>query len=451
MGKKNRLKKLKKARLEDAQSLPSSEESTTQNLLQKIILPFLLTVILAIGIVLRVHSLGSVAGRSPDEGIYTFQANTIAQNGIKSFRSLVNSYNEDETLWPYPHPLRVGYLISLATVMKITNIKDVKAGAYLSCSLSIASLLLVMLLGLRFFNQWITLYALLFLSVSPMSLAIARRSWQEAMLEFIGALLIYFCCEITHASNRKIWYVFFILTGSFCILIKLSGVVIYGLSLLWVLWVLFIKEKSFPKGFLVILSSTLGMGMSILFLLHLTGGVSAVKEVLTHLKWALQTSEYARNYGSGPWYQFFEMLWMLTPLNTVLVFAGIIGTFSFIKIQENNDTPSFMIKNREMYFGIIFFMTALMAALFLFKDHFLNLRYVSSLYLPFYLISGLGFWHILLLVQKKMKNFSFTVLSTYIMAALACAAVIDYKNFERIIVKSGILDLTIGLLKRSLP
>ena len=73
-----------------------------------------------------------------------------------------------------------------------------------------------------------------------------------------------------------------------------------------------------------------------------------------------------------------------------------------------------------------------MATLFLFKDHFLNLRYVSSLYIPFYLISGLGFWHILSFVPKKMDPFSSSLMATFIMAALVFAAVIDYKNFERI-------------------
>lgn len=406
--------------------------------LQRAILIILLFSIFTLGISLRLQNLGNVLDRSPDELIYTYQAKTIAAQGTEGIRLLVSKYNATENLWKYPPPTRIGYLYLLAAVMKMTNLMDTKAGVYLSCFFSILSLLILIILGLRFFNQWVTLYALLFMSVSPMSLAIARRSWQESLIECIGLLLIYLACKIMRASNRIIWFVLFVLVGSYCMLIKSTGVIIYALVMMWLLWVILIKRRFFSRGFLLMALGAIGAGISIAFLVHATGGIPALKEVYTHFRGAVEASEYARAYASGPWYYFFQMLWMLTPLSTVLFFIGSIGAL-FLSVD----------KNREVILGIIFFIAALMAALFIGKEHSLNLRYVGVLYPHFYLISGLGLWYIVLFVRKKLENFSFSIVVTSIIAITIIAAVNDYQNFKRIIVKPGIKDLSIRLLRES--
>ena len=73
----------------------------------------------------------------------------------------------------------------------------------------------------------------------------------------------------------------------------------------------------------------------------------------------------------------------------------IIGIFLFHGThQEGADLA--INKNRSIILAIVFYMIAFMVVLFLGKKFFLNLRYVSVLYVPFYLIGGLGFWYIIL-------------------------------------------------------
>lgn len=416
--------------------------------LQKAIFIVLLFSVCVLGISLRMCNLTNVTSRSPDEMVYTYQAGTIALYGTEGIKFLVRQYNMTEDTWQYPPPIRLGYLWPLAATMKTINLMDVRAGVYISSFFSIVSLLLLILLGLRFFNKWITMYALLFMSVSPMALAIARRTWQDAMLGCIGLLLIYFCCELTRNTNRIIRYIFFIIVGSYCMLIKSSGVLIYALCIFWLLWILLVNEKSFLKSTLLLTFSALGAVISIVFLLQATGGVSAVKEVLMHMGKAVQGSVYARQYCSGHWYRFFEMLWMLTPLNTILCFIGIIGACLPDDIYQKGPIVPIN-ENRNVIFGIIFFMIAFMAVLFLAKKYPLNLRYVSVLYVTFYLISGLGLWYIILFLKKVFKNISTPTVITCIVAMILVTAINDYQNFKRVIVKSGIKDLSIRLLKES--
>ena len=92
---------------------------------------------------------------------------------------------------------------------------------------------------------------------------------------------------------------------------------------------------------------------------------------------------------------------------------------------------------------------ALMSILFLTKEHSLNLRYVSVLTVPFYLMSGLGLWHIILLTKKIFKNSLFNIFIAVIFGVFIIISISDYQNFKRIIVKSGIKDLSFQLLKES--
>ena len=421
-----------------------SIQAKAEKLPQRTVLIILFS-IFVLGVTLRICNINNVTARSPDEVIYTYQAKTIALYGGEGIKFLVREYNMTENAWQYPPPIRLSYLKLVAGVMNMINLTNVRVGVYISSFFSIISLLLLILLGLRFFNKWITVYALLFMSVSPMSLAIARRTWQDAMLGCVGLLLVYFCCEITRNTNRIIWYIFFIIVGSYCMLIKSSGVLIYTLCILWLLWILLVNEKSLLKSTLLLTFSALGAVISIVFLLQATGGVSAVKEILMHMKQAVQTSVYARQYCSGHWYHFFEMLWMLTPVNTILCFIGIIGAYLPDDIYQKG--PILPInENRKVIFGIISYMIMFMIVLFLAKRHFLNLRYVSVLYVPFYLISGLGFWYIISFARRIFRQFSFSIVITCIIAMIFITAMNDYKNFKRVILKSGIKDLSIGLL-----
>lgn len=385
---------------------------------------------------MRINNLDNITRRSRDEGIYTQEAKTIVLEGGEGIKLLIREYNLNKELWIYPPPIRVGYLWLLASVMKMTKRTDEKVGAYVSCAFSIISLLLLIIMGLRFFNPWIALSALLFTTVSPMDLAIARRTWQDAMLGCVGLSLIYFCCELTRNAHRIIWYILFVIVGSYSILIKESGIFLYGLCMLWLLWTLFIKEKSYLKGFLLMIVSAVGISISVLTLTHAAGGIRPVIEVLTHVKEAMPTNIYAVEYQSGPWYRLLQGFWIISPVNAFLCVLGITGAF-FTSLPDN--------KNRNAIFGIIFFMLAFMTITII-TPYCQNLRYVSVLFVPFYLMAGLGLWHIVSFAKVKTGNYFFYIAIAFIIAIILVAAR-DYRNFKKIFLRTGIPDLSMRMVR----
>ncbi len=402
--------------------------------IKKIIIPILLISIFTLGIFLRIHHLKTVVTRTPDENTYTYQARVIASEGPEGIKLLLHEHRNNKKLWVYPPPIRIGYLLPLAALMNMLNNEDVIVGSYVSCLFSIITMLILVILGWRFFNQWIMLFALLFLSVSPMDLMIARRTWQDAILGCLGLFLIYITCEIRRNANKFFWYALFILTGSLIMLIKESGAVIYGLCTFWIFCILLYKEKAILKAFLLGAFSVLSIVASITVLSHFTGGFSNVLEVLRHLKEGLPTNAYAIESQTGPWYYLPGSFWIISPLNAILCVTGVVAALIFNK--QNRDTVLAII----IFSAILIFITVAI-------PHLQNLRYVSVLFAPFYLIAGLGLWHILMLLKGRLSNSAFLLLSFGIVILLSVTAMQDYERFQKKFVSTQLRDMSIRLLR----
>lgn len=437
MGKKSRFKKIRKETQGGETIVSASQTAVWGESTQSAIAIVLLCALLLTGIVLRFNDL-DIKGRSPDEGIYTSQAIIVAQDGIEGTRRLIGEYNADKRSWIYPPPIRIGYTFLLAVIMKAANIFDERAGTYLSTLCSIGALFILVLLGLRFFNLWATIAALLLMSVSPMDLAIARRSWQDSVLAFAGLLLIYCCCELTADSRHKIWYIPFWLIGSWCIIIKESGIVVYGLCVIWLFAMMVFRERSFIKSTLLVVFTLLGISISVLILGHVAGGIPRVLEVLKHVKDAMPTNTYAIDYQTGPWYRILEGLWILTPISFALCIIGIAGIF----LGDRHVRQSVIAK--WLIFIILSFLFITIVT-----PYMQNIRYLSVTFVPFYLICGAGLWYLISLAKNFFKNEAFYAIIAIIVLALALVSISDYQRFQRIFIKRGIRDISIRLLRES--
>jgi len=437
MGKKSRFKKLRKEAQGGETIMSASQTSIWGEGTQNAIAIVILCALLLTGIVLRFSDL-NIRGRSPDEGIYTSQAIIVAQDGIEGTRRLIGEYNADKQSWIYPPPIRIGYTYLLAVIMKVVNIFDERAGTYLSILCSIGALFMLVLLGLRFFNRWVTVVALLLMSVSPMDLAIARRSWQDGVLAFAGLLLIYCCCELTADLRRKIWYIPFWLIGNWCIIIKESGIIVYGLCVIWLFAMVALKERSFIKSALLVMFTLLGISISVFILGHVVGGIPRILEILKHVKDAMPTNTYAIDYQTGPWFRILEGLWILTPAGFVLCIIGIAGVF----LGDRHARQSIIAK--WLIFIIISFLFCTIVTTYM-----QNIRYLSVTFVPFYLICGAGLWYLISLVKDFLKGRVFYATIAITVLALALVSISDYQRFQRIFIKRGIRDISIRLLRES--
>src|SRR5579862_4478260 len=99
-------------------------------------------VLLSLGIWLRATNMDNVVARSPDERIYTRQANIVLKSGNGGIRTLAAEYVRDAEARLYPPPTRVGYIWLVAATMRLSGRMDENAGAYLSCAARIGSLII---------------------------------------------------------------------------------------------------------------------------------------------------------------------------------------------------------------------------------------------------------------------------------------------------------------------
>ncbi len=397
----------------------------------------IVALLLAAGIILRFSNL-DIKARSPDEVVYTAQAMIVAQDGIYGARRMVDEYNANKQLWIYPPPIRMGYTYLLAAFMKVTSIFDVRAGTYLSTFCSIGALFMLALLGLKFFDWWVTIAALFLMIVSPMDLAIARRSWQDGVLAFAGLLLIYCCSKLTIAPQRKIWYLPFWFIGSWCVMIKESGIIIYGLCFIWLFSVAAFKEKSFIKSALLVLFTILGVSASVFVLGYVVGGIPRLLEVFRHIKDGMPTNAYAIDYQTGPWYRILQGLWIITPGGCILSIIGMAGVFiGDCQLKNNIIAKCFML----IILSFLFITIAV--------PYMQNLRYLSVTFVPFYLIAGVGLEYLVSLARNFFKDRNFSVVMVVTVLALMIVAYSDYQKFQKIFIKRGIKDISIRLLRES--
>jgi len=217
---------------------------------------FLLLVFLVIGGAgIRLTSLDSVVRRSPDERTYTWEANTVLSSGMDGIRTLAAQFYATPSNFDYPPPSRVGFIWLLARVMDATGNTTPQAGAWLSCAASILSLLLVAGIGWKFFGPRIAIVALLFYSVSPVALSIARRAWEEAVIELLALVIILLASLIVAADrggdaagmrhkflsreNSRGFLVFvtllYLCAGAFCVTVKETAVLAFAACSFWVL------------------------------------------------------------------------------------------------------------------------------------------------------------------------------------------------------------------------
>jgi len=392
-------------------------------------------VVLCTGIGLRLANLNNVASRTPDEHIYTWEAGVVLHQGSAGIRILADQFRRDPSLFNYPPPTRAGYLWLLAKTMAVSGITDERAGAYLSCAASVASLLLVALIAWCFFSPPITLFALFVFAVSPFELALARRAWQESWVEFLGLSLIWLASAITRGSRRPLWFLLFGFLGGVCITTKEIAAVVFGVSAFWVLCVL-LKERHWKHVFFLAVCALLGVGVSVFWLASSLGGFRTLVEfTLTTPKFAA-VSPYSLEYEGGPSYKLLQAFWVISPAVSLFSVVGLACAF------RKRTTELVRDGGRQVAVWISVFSLAFLA-LPMVSPHRLNLRFVCVLLGPLCLLGGLGFAYVFSSTQKWIDRRAVTGLAA---AVLVVIAIVDYRTFQEVFVRKNLQDLSVKMI-----
>ena len=398
----------------------------------------LVAAVCVIAIALRVVT-HDVSWRTPDEKTYISYATQVGQSGAGAFRALVSYYNRDSTQWLYPPPLRVGYVLAVAELANLFGTSAEKAGTWLAFASSLVGFFVAALLGWRFFDRWTTLFTLAFLSVSPLDLAIARRTWADSLVGAAGILLVYLCLEASVSIRPNKWRIAFWIVGIYFLLTKEFAIFIYGLCVLWLLTEVWLQRRSWKAAATVAAPSALTVLVSYAFLIWIAGGLNPMLQLYHHLGQAHISNQYVNLYQRGPWYSFPLGFWVLSPFTTLFAGVGI----AQIILRRNSLTAIFADAwQRRGTVAIALFVPAVLAVA-TFLPGFKSLRFVSVVAVPICIVGGFLISHLLAEARTRFAPaVSHCVLCVVtIVVALVCIS--DYIRFQRIFVHYELDDVTV--------
>lgn len=405
----------------------------------------LTTLLLCLGIGLRLRNLSIETGRSPDENNYTAQAQRLLREGGAGLRGMAREYIADPAARLAGPPTRAGYLWALAGVMRFTGRADATAGALLSTAASIGSLLLVALIGIRFFPPWAALPAMLLFAVNPAEQELARRQWADALVGMLGLLLVYIAAEITRDSTRRRWHAAFVLVGSFGMAVKEFGPIIFSLSAVWVLWVMAVERRQYRDAAWLAAGGALGALGVLGWLAYSVGGVATLWQVVADWRGAHVGNLYAQEFQAGPPSYLLRAIYINSPLTAALLLAALAAiALTYWNKGQNNHVE------QAEYGPDVWPRMTLFAASFLalpmFLPNWLNLRYISVLFGPFALLAGLGSWWMHQLIAAIASRWAGRFVACAAGVILIVSAVSDARRFERFYVNDGVGDLSVKLI-----
>jgi 4-amino-4-deoxy-L-arabinose transferase-like glycosyltransferase len=389
----------------------------------------LIAILVCFGATLRVVNLRNVESRTPDERVYTWQAKTWLESGQAGIKSMVEEYKADAETRFYPPPTRVGMIRLVAAMMRWTGRDDDGVGALISCAASIGSLLVLALIGVRFLPIPAAAAGLLLYCVLPAELAVSRRTWTDALVELTGLLLIWFACEITRDSRRRIWLPLFALVGSAGILVKESMPVPVALCALWILLILF-RRHEWDRMLILVLTTLAGAAVSLWWLSHQVGSLADYVGIVTGIPKANAENPYALEYASGPPYFLLRAFWIVAPLTSLLSVAGLVAVWH----------------KRSLVLTWLALFEVIYVAIAMAMPHWLNLRYVGNTFGSFCLLAGLGFWSMFFAGYSRLKVWEGRLHAGLAIAMLLGGAWFDYARFQRVFVRDQTADLSIKML-----
>jgi hypothetical protein len=402
-----------------------------------------LVAILVFAIFLRSQHMTDVSTRSPDERIYTANAARLTDEGLRVYRELFANYDRSPEQWIYPSPTRFGHVLLFAGVMRATGVRDGRAGAATSWLFSILSVALVAWIGLRFFHPCVALFAASLMACSFGELGMARRAWQDTTFGFCGLLITYLACEISRRPRLKPLYVALFAVGAFSLLTKETAVLSYGLVLLWLAG-LAIWESSWRRVAAAAVTGIASLAVALAVWIALAGDARIALASVQH---SVQSGAgaWAKQYCSGPWYQFPYLLWIAGPLTAAAALAGMGVTLSLGSIRVSRYAA--IVDHRAA--GLVAFVTLGFVSFASLYPNLQYLRIISPASGSYCLLAGVGLWFLLSLARGYIARFSRATLPLHAAGlaagvAILIAAIHDYRSFTDVVVRSNMEELSVS-------
>jgi len=404
----------------------------------------LLAVVFLIGAWIRIEGLGG-AKRTPDESCYMGYAAVALAAPLEAPRNLVSSFNRTPSAWIYPIPLRIGYYYSLAAVAALWHLSVERAGAMLSAAVSILQLALVGLVGIRFFNRWAALGALLLLSVSPEDLLMARHIWSDGVTGSMAMALVWFCAEIVvrPRNEGRPWFAGFCVCSFYFLLLRESAVVFFGLCVAALAINAWLRDRTWKSAACLLAGAAATALCAFSTMAILCGGVAPMLEVVRKCSYGIVTNPFDIGYQNGPWYSFPIGLWVLSPLTAF----GCAVAMAAVLLPGNRLARALSLNREQARIlpGIAAAIIVIMIAGSI-PPCLKNIRLISFIFGPWHLMAGLGLSYIAIAAGNRMVRRAGLAAAVIVALIVLCSCFADYARFEQYFSNGAVRDLNIRQL-----
>lgn len=383
----------------------------------------LLFAIVIFGVALRLYFFSPDLIRSPDEGTYTHQANTLLAQGNAGFRTLAQELASDPVrMSETPSPTRVGYLAILISWMQITRDKSPLAGAQLSLLCSLTALALVAFTSYRAFSPIVAIIATLFFSVLPFELTTSRRAWQESFIALLAWALISIAIYIARSTShrRAAGFAAFALLGLIAITTKENMALFFFLCAAGLATHFILQHDR--SAVINTVACTLAAGVvSLAILASLFGGLSQYTQFERAYLHNENLSAYSLQIDSATPSMFFTGLLLTIP---VVLLAALIGLATSVFRTFRARTP--FRGNAALGIALISLSTILLQ---IFTQRY-NFRYTAPAYCSLCLLAGIGIEAILVPLARFLAPLGRPLAWGILSFSLAVGALRDL-NFAR--------------------
>ena len=251
--------------------------------------------LLALG--LRVAWFG-VTDRSPDEQLYSQFGHGIAHEGLGWFPRNVAEYVDSQDV-EYPWVHRVGFLSLVALAQVASGRHDPVAGELLSTTCSVAMVALTGVLAWNLLSPWTAAVAMLFLAVSPLDLALARRAWQDDVVALATLIMTAFLMRALARPGQRSWRVAFYVTSGLSLLIKESVAIPFALGGLVLAWDAWSRTRDVRRALAPLAWGVIVTALVLAAVVALCGGPERARALLALTPEAWAPDAYLREYQTG--------------------------------------------------------------------------------------------------------------------------------------------------------
>ena len=378
--------------------------------------------ILLAAIVLRVVNF-DVPERSPDEVLWTKFGAGIAREGPAWVTRLTHDFNRDADV-EFPWQQRVGYSCLVGLAMRVSRDSTVRTTEAVSTLSSVALVALTGVVAFEFLGPWVAAMAMLFLAVSPLDLALARRAWQDDVMALLTLLAVWAFLRHAARGGRGSAVAFFAISA-YTLLVKESAVIAFGLGTLGLALVAWRRSRGWKQPLFVLAVGAAAGLLALGVVVAVSGGWAELRRTLELSREALAPDDYLRKYQMGGVGYYVTGLRILQPVPFLLGALGaVLAVLRVPFLVSGLSAP----RARGALVALGWLVLGFGAVAFSYYSK--NLRFLSPIYAPVCLLAAALVGSGLAALRARVPRRVAWVAVVVVALAFAGSALLDARRFD---------------------